>query len=176
MPTQISRVPFGLQDLLGSTNQGDNPSQLSEIVAPTLDLSSYLEAERRSFTISTAPAAFVNGLLTTITVPLGELWLVHAVGFAAVTQGLGPHFANVSVGINQVANSSSPTSNHAIANLGQIQGTGSGAGTFLMTYDFPKPLPVFGNEKFRCELSQGDFTGVNAYRGDFVVRYTKLRV
>lgn len=36
--SQINRPPLGLQNLLGSQNFGDNPSELAQAVAPTLDL------------------------------------------------------------------------------------------------------------------------------------------
>jgi hypothetical protein len=36
--SQINRPALGLQQLLGSQNFGDNPNDLSQIVAPTLDM------------------------------------------------------------------------------------------------------------------------------------------
>ena len=36
--SQINRPPLGLQQLLGSQNFGDNPAELGQVVAPTIDL------------------------------------------------------------------------------------------------------------------------------------------
>ncbi|MGI9457519.1 MAG: hypothetical protein ACR2NU_13225 [Aeoliella sp.] len=40
--SQINRPPLGLQELLGSQNFGDNPSQLAQSVVPTIDLFPFL--------------------------------------------------------------------------------------------------------------------------------------
>lgn len=80
-PLTIQRFPRGLLDLLGSKSNGDNPTVLSPTVVPILDLSAMYQfdkMEARSATtnvVNLAGAWAVTG--TQLTVPAGEIWLLH---------------------------------------------------------------------------------------------------
>ena len=71
--SQINRVPWGLQSLLGSKNFGRNPSQLVEAVQPTLDMSGHLSYEllKGASVLNTVTAA---GQVAQLTVPDNEAW------------------------------------------------------------------------------------------------------
>ena len=145
--TQITRVPFGLQDFLGSKSFGQNPSQLAQVVAPILTLDDFLAAERRTFTISSNVVVVGNGSFASTTVPDGELWLLDAVGVRIALNGGAPGDAYFTCTIVNAINHNSPTNATPIAEFGRFEGqTVSGAGVAGLTYDFPKPMPVFAGE------------------------------
>lgn len=69
----INRVPWGLQDVLGNTNFGDNPSVLAKTTVPTYRIDRHLKFEL--LTNAVASGALTNTTDTIdITVPDGEVW------------------------------------------------------------------------------------------------------
>lgn len=73
--SRVNTVPAGLQSLLGSTNFGDNPSELSEVLRPSLEQLPFLAAYAvRNETVLTGAAT--TGNFNRITVPLGEAWMI----------------------------------------------------------------------------------------------------
>lgn len=73
--TRINRVPLGLLDFLQNNSQGNNPSEFSSIVNPTLDLFSFLAAER--YEVLTTDETTAGNANLSVNVPTGELWLVR---------------------------------------------------------------------------------------------------
>lgn len=77
--SQINRVPRGLQSLLQSKNFGVNPSELSEVTVPMVDIGSFLKANL--WRVTTASIAVPTlGTQLRIAVPEGkvwEIWRVH---------------------------------------------------------------------------------------------------
>lgn len=71
--SRINRVPAGLQSLLDSQNFGDNPSELSQVTAPTLELDKFLT---KTLVRGTSDAGLQSNIgdLRGVTVPEGELW------------------------------------------------------------------------------------------------------
>jgi len=171
----INRVPLGLQDLLGSSNQGDNPSNLAEIVAPVLDLQQYLAAERRFFQLETAVQQFSDGQGGLISVPAGELWFIDAFSVFLTLIGNDPFDCHLSVAVERTTNTNQ-TGNHAIAGFPRFQSPRQGGFGISMTHEFPRPLPMFSSEIALLFLAGGDFTGTNAYTTRFSCRYVKLLV
>lgn len=178
--SRINRVPFGLQDLLGSTNQGDNPNELGEVVAPTLALDTYLSAERRFWHAGTLTTASVDGAVISKDVPVGELWLLQSIGCTVVQNGAGgPYFAQVGATIQQAVNSDNPAVAHPLAHFGNFEGNANatvGSGVTVFTYEFPQPCPLFGDERIFWYINNGDFSGGRSYRIRPSVRYIKLNV
>lgn len=80
MGSQITRVLFGLQDLLGSKNFGDNPAEFGEIVIPTLEMFPFLSTERSVITSTDVVTLVDEGDIGSMVVPQGELWLLQQVG------------------------------------------------------------------------------------------------
>jgi hypothetical protein len=83
--SQITRVPRGLQDFLGSQNFGSNPSQLGSVVAPTLDISPFMAADKIEYDIGpdsigvNAPGTFVRN----VEIQTGELVVLQQIGIMA---------------------------------------------------------------------------------------------
>lgn len=72
--TQITRVPKGLQDLLGTKQLGKNPGELAQSVIPQLDLFPFYAAERLTWKRTNSPvSAAGNG--PGFTIPVGEIWI-----------------------------------------------------------------------------------------------------
>lgn len=88
-PLTIQRYPRGLLDLLGSKSNGDNPTVLAQAVAPVIDVTALYQfdlVESRSATTNAANLCGAYGVTGThLTVPAGELWLLHNLSFAANT-------------------------------------------------------------------------------------------
>lgn len=85
----LSGFPKGLLSLLGSQNFGINPKDLSDVVAPTVELSELYLLSKQVSTFQTiaAPANGTNAGAGLI-VPAGEVWRVHAGGIFVIT-GVG---------------------------------------------------------------------------------------
>lgn len=70
----INRVPWGLQDILGSTSQGKNPSELLDQVRPSFDMFPLWAMERletrRVFTTLVSVGTNLD-----IEIPDGEMWI-----------------------------------------------------------------------------------------------------
>lgn len=78
--SQINRPPIGLQFLLGSKNFGENPSDLSQQVIPTLDQLTFFASETLQIRKITATSAG-QGLIINEIVPLGEAWIILSAAF-----------------------------------------------------------------------------------------------
>mgnify|MGYP000431930982 CR=1 FL=1 len=78
--SQINRPPIGLQGLLGSQNFGTNPSELSQIVSPGIDLFPFWASQGLKFDKQTGSAAGVGSLIET-QVPDGKTWAVLSCAF-----------------------------------------------------------------------------------------------
>lgn len=76
--SKINSLPSGLQEFLGNTSQGVNPSELSNVVTPTFDISDFWKVPKTkviriaiNFT-----AVYTNG---SFTVPNNEIWMLVSV-------------------------------------------------------------------------------------------------
>ena len=115
--TQITRVPWGLQHLLGTQAFGDNPSEFGQVVMPTLDMGRYFDFDHEKWWIE-AGAAINNqeGLDASQTVPEGEIWLVKGIGMGIrYTGNTVGDSCRVSIDVNQLQDSNSPGTGHPIA-------------------------------------------------------------
>lgn len=180
--SRINRVPLGLQDLLGSQNFGDNPSELGSVVAPTLDMTNFLRAERRWFAQASAFAIAVDGQVTAIQVPQGEIWYVNA--FAMGVAGTGAPAGNWtmrgSVYARYVVNSNATpaTSIHPICDLGYYAPNASeivSSGFLVLDKQMAHPMPFFGGEEILFYFDGGTYGG-RSYTAITNVQYTKVLV
>ena len=86
----INRVPSGLLSLLDGQNLGDNPSELAQVIQPTLDLFHFFTASK-GLSLELAQEVFVAataGFKAVLQVPMGELWIVEA--FQSSIQAVAP--------------------------------------------------------------------------------------
>ena len=92
MKTQITRVPLGLQNFLGSQAQGRNPSELNQEVQPTLDMTQWYVNETDRWYVEAGALPFdqtpPQGQDAVVTVPEGELWLVKRLSAGVRLSGL----------------------------------------------------------------------------------------
>lgn len=92
MASPISRRPGGLLDLLLTQQQGENPRQLLDAVAPTIEMWPFYQTDRLKILGNTTVLTAV-GNIGTRTVPSGEIWKLIGVGyfatFATAAQRLG---------------------------------------------------------------------------------------
>lgn len=84
----INTVPKGLQEFLGNTSQGRNPSNILADVRPTLDMAPYWDVDKIKFyTQSGAVLASYNNQAKAV--PDGEVWIPLAIScnidFASAT-------------------------------------------------------------------------------------------
>lgn len=75
----INRLPWGLQSLLGSNSQGDNPNNLLRDVRASFDMFPLWGVDALAIGSNSGNAAVV-GQATVITVPSGEIWIPITVG------------------------------------------------------------------------------------------------
>jgi hypothetical protein len=152
--SRINRVPFGLQDLLGSQNFGDNPSELSGVVAPTLDMGMFLTAERTNYAYK-AVAISNNGLVTSFVVPEGEVWYVTGFGFGMKPSSgtpSGPFGLHMGVYMFNLPGSDTPGGVHPIGGVDfdfQTPAALTTESDAYKGYQLPIPMAVFGGSTIR---------------------------
>jgi len=112
--SQITRVPWGLQDFLGNRNQGDNPSVFGEVVTPTLDMTPFFSINNEKlysegFGIITANATIDH------TVPEGEVWILKSMGMyhKANSAGAGDGYT-ASYFAQELSNANIPSNQHGL--------------------------------------------------------------
>lgn len=134
--TQITRVPKGLQDLLGTKQFGKNPGELAQSVLPQLDLFPFYAAERLTWRRNNSPIAS-QGNGPGFTIPVGEIWI--PVGFSLqFNPGVATDFM-LGVTIEEAPGSLSPTIPMEIFGTERI----AGATPFdLYTYSFWFPQNI----------------------------------
>lgn len=178
--TQITRVPFGFTDLLGSKNFGKNPTELSGVVAPIVDIGEFLAVERRSFTHNAPTVQSADGVATSMSVPEGELWLIESCAVQVTAGGAsGNYYCDFGAAVTQVAGSSSGGQIHGVADLGTFVDNGNataGAGLWIGSYDFPNRLPLFSDEVLQFYIKNGDYSAGRQYTVGATCRYLKLNV
>lgn len=87
--SKINQVPSSLQSLLGNVNQGVNPSDLSGVVSPGVDLVPFWGLEKTKFRVAASSIGHVIGQGVEMVVPAGEAWVPLAVstnGFCLAEQ------------------------------------------------------------------------------------------
>lgn len=171
-------MPFGLQDLLGSQNFGDNPSEMGQVVAPTLDMRMFYHPERRNiFCGIVSVTTGNNGLITSFAVPSNELWFVTAVG--AIVNGAAvanQWFGHLSANIVNTQNSNFPGKTAPLAGMPFAdQGAVNNVQPFTLNTDLDY-LPILGSESIEFRLARSNVTAVNTLTFDCYVRYLKVRV
>ena len=75
---RINTLPYGLQSLLGNTNFGDNPSDLSQVTAPVIGLDHNFEAFRIDYARNTGSINSSGDFVATV-IPAGEAWIPIAI-------------------------------------------------------------------------------------------------
>lgn len=138
--SQITRLPWGLQKFLGSQNQGDNPSDLAQVVAPTLDMGEFFSVETEKWFTQTQ-SAFSSPTTQSITVPDGEIWLVNgwSAKISQTVPGAGD-YVMVDMRWIDLANSNDGGSATGISPRIKVENNTGVASILNAAYWFPRPL------------------------------------
>jgi hypothetical protein len=72
--SKINTVPKGLQEFLGNTSQGVNPSELSNQVLPSFDMFKFWALDKTEYLVEQATAV-ATFQATFRQVPEGEIWI-----------------------------------------------------------------------------------------------------
>jgi hypothetical protein len=122
----MNRVTLGLLSLLDAQTQGQNPSDLSTNVQPTLDVSPYLYASQRLEVDQGQGIALAIGLNAPVVIPSGQIWLVQAVTStaAALDAVVGNQIrmwpqVSISSAFNPIPMMETPAAVHTIGSPGQ---------------------------------------------------------
>lgn len=79
----INRLPKALQEFLGNTQAGVNPSELTQVVSPGFDMTPHWSVDQMQWQ-SVVGVVTTVGNAATITVPQGEVWRpLHLTGYMA---------------------------------------------------------------------------------------------
>jgi len=78
----INRLPWGLQDILGSVSQGDNPDDLLRQVRASFDMWPLWTPERLRMT-PVGATLDEEGEASVIQIPNGEYWMPHSISMKA---------------------------------------------------------------------------------------------
>ena len=181
--SRINRVPFGLQDLLGSQNMGDNPSELSRVVAPTLPMMPFYYAQKREYAVSNVVTVVdqddSGGCV--IDVPEGEIWFCRAVGTRVRCDGGNSAYkyhTAVQLQNPRVFEGAAPPANVGFADMGWAE-TAAGVGnttvwtTQGVELDFE---PIFGGESLEFNLTMSNFTATDDALLAGWVRFLRVKI
>ena len=87
---KITRSPVGLLDFFGLKNDGRNPAELANVVAPIIDLREFYLADRWQYTSESGlTATGTNNVACALSVPVGEIWYVKEFGVSSGALGAG---------------------------------------------------------------------------------------
>lgn len=82
----VNRYAKGLLHILDSQTQGDTPSSMGDVIAPTMDVTEHLLAAKVS-TIDQTSAVFIAlGQSIGPIVPAGEMWFLRNVGLEFISR------------------------------------------------------------------------------------------
>lgn len=171
--SQITRVPWGLQGFLGSKNQGDNPSELAQTVAPTLDLSKFFGIENDRWTDS-GSAVFASPTTQSIEVDPNELWLLKRIGVrVGLTSPTAGDALKVYFGVTQMPNVRTGTAEHPIADQVEFENTNGVSAPWLWAFNFPQPVVLWPGSFITADFV--DFTlGAGNFSTRTFVNYERL--
>lgn len=76
--SKINTLPLGLQEFLGNTAQGNNPSELSGVVAGGFDMFPFWAAQKNQIGFATGNVVGTVGQGLQLLVPAGEAWIISS--------------------------------------------------------------------------------------------------
>lgn len=136
----INKLPWGLQDFLGSVSQGTNPANLLQDVRPSLEIFPFLSGNDLRVYDVAEQAVNSAGDIHTKAVNTGEIWLVLNVG-AGVRSDTAGDTLEASVGLKRVkghTNTNFEAGLHGFPAWTAIGGTLQ----FNQAVNFPQMIPV----------------------------------
>lgn len=166
--TQITRVPIGLQDFLGTQAQGSNPSELGQVVIPSVDMGQFLAVNSEYW--ANESGLFTASTSLYITVPDGETWLLKSFGVESDGGGAGGNYLASSY-LDRMPNSDAPPGRHPIMDMFSFTATPATLKQTNVTH-FPDGIVCFPGtrvETFFQVTAGANFTPI------IWARYLRLR-
>lgn len=142
--SRINRLPFGLQDFLQSKTDGENPGNLNQDVVPTIDMLRWYDATAHKFH-STVENVVTEGEFDQVTVPVGEIWFVVAVGVNC-RSALAGNGSDFSCAVKNVTGASNPNDLHILADFPRFESNSVAAVSQPFGLVLPEVVPVTGSE------------------------------
>ena len=167
--TQITRVPVGLQGFLGTQAQGKNPSELSQVVAPVLDIGLFLSVQQEYW--SEVGSIFATDTTLYETVPEGEVWIIRGVGVEMDGTGAGDT-CDVNIFLDNIPNTTAPGNNHPLRD--RIQYTVPA--TLASEWFYQDVNNVVAYAGSRLGFNFANVTGAGNFTPIGYVRYLKLEI
>lgn len=183
--SRINKVPQGLQSLLASQNLGVNPSELSPVVTPTVDLLPFWTLGTiQTFTsaVSLDPVAVgAGGVLWSKAIPAAEAWFIVGLGMVYTLPATGNQFKASWAMRNQinVQTDGAPLAVNTILPFGpenRVNCQNLGAlGSYAVMNKFDVPLIARGGEEIL--FLTGDETSPALQNGVRpVIRYYSVQI
>lgn len=146
--SRINQVPFGLQFLLGNANFGDNPSELNDITAPTLEQFPFLAQTLMDFERNSVQTTSIGDTVF-VKVPEGEMWMpVHMLARIAGFANVGTSWApQLEMRLIQRKNPITPGSTH-ILTIGPVVTSVQIGELAGFSYNFPEPTLIPSGVEF----------------------------
>ena len=172
---QITRVPLGMQKQLGLQTQGDNPSELGQIITPGFDIQRYYDLRQNFWEL--AAATVTTDAVSEITVPDGEVWLVQLMSVAVRPTGTtaGDTVQIASYGY-QFQNSDSGAF-HGLANFGTFSDVGGGGNAhyYAKSRSVSPTLIFFGGAAIRFAYNDVVVTS-GSFAVNVAINYVRIEV
>lgn len=176
MATTINRLARGLLDLLGNTNQGDNPSELLAQVRPSIDLGELYMSER--ITLFSQTGAINNGVPAldfSAEVPAGEIWLLRSLAYTIIvdTAGDAVHASLRMLNFPNLVEETAGAFNVHQLKSQLLGGATSAAGDIeTIHYQWNPPLACVGGIRLQANADRVNVTAQTLTRGTLL--YTRL--
>lgn len=173
--SRINQPPWGLQDLLGSKNFGDNPSELAETVIPSLDMVDFLTADKIDYERE-AGFGTARGDNIAIVVPEGELWMMMEASGVGIPSAAGD---SVSLEIDIIAfpNAPFPTAPMTLQFSGPADTMISTGDTVGVTYSPPRGfLPIWSGTSIRLRISSYLPVAVALVNLEMHIQFVRLKI
>jgi hypothetical protein len=141
----VNRYAIGLLDLCDSQTQGDSPSSMGDVIAPTMDISEFLFASKRSVQQGATVTLTALGIASLVTVPAGEMWWLRYVGGEAIARDA------IAATIRWAIYATTLTNNFPIATSDNLNQAATGAAVWCKEH-LPRPLVLVPGDQLVVQL------------------------
>lgn len=149
---QINRIAKGFLDLVGAQTGGRNPSDSSDLVAPTIDMTPFYHSDKFGIVShSITPAAL--GPQTALVVPSNEAWMLYGIGWSQLILNAADR-AKYTVGLGSLPNSNpSADGGQPIWEFDRIATGLATPQSLAAAVQFPVPFPLQPGARFSISLT-----------------------
>lgn len=159
----VNRYAVGLLNILDSQAQGDTPSSMSDVIAPTMDLGEIMLASKKSELHSQTVTLVAVGVTNVTTVPSGEQWFLRYIGGEAIARDAVASTFRWGIYVQNQAGNSYPI---AVSDSNQTAVIGA---QLAVAVHLPRPLVLFGGDQITCQLANA--SGIPVLGWNFNISY-----